>query len=130
MTDPYLAIAAIANDQYMTERLNACATQQAHLGNVGIGNPQGWVSENRYLWASSPTWGEKWKYALDSHPDEPDYEPGRDDAVITDADILSTVQSLGGTGSAYQEANEAPDEEREENTGDQVADENAQAPTA
>lgn len=103
MPDSFLAISEIANDQWMTERMNAAATQQAHLGNapavlsVGVpGDPLLWVSVNRYVWASSPSWGEKWDYANASHPDDPDYEPGKDPAVITDADILSTVQALGG----------------------------------
>lgn len=101
MTDSYLAISAIANDEWMNERMNACATQQAHLGNVpevlSIGTPPDpllWVQANRYVWASSPGWGEKWDYALASDPDS---EPGKDTAVITDEDILATVQHLGGT---------------------------------
>jgi hypothetical protein len=104
MADAYLAISEIANDQYMTERLNAAATQQWHLDAIDLGsygnNPYNvtqWVADNRYLWASSPTWGEKWEYALAAHPDEPDYEPGKDPAVITDADILATVQELAGS---------------------------------
>jgi hypothetical protein len=104
MADTYLAISQIANDQYMTERMNSAATQQWHLESVDLGqygnNPYNvtmWVKDNRYLWASSPSWGEKWDYALASHPDQPDYEPGKDAAVITDADILAAVQQLAGT---------------------------------
>jgi hypothetical protein len=99
MTDAYLSIAAIANDSFMTERVRAAATQQAHLGAVPkIEEPGTWTITNRYLWASSPTWGEKWDYAVQTHPttpDEPPYFPGKDPAVITDEDILATVQSLG-----------------------------------
>jgi hypothetical protein len=105
MADSYLAISAIANDQYMNERLKACATQQTHLGNAPIiaDDPFNipyvlpainWVEQNKYLWAASPSWGEKWSSALVSHPDDPDYEPGKDEAVITDDDILATVQAL------------------------------------
>lgn len=103
MTDSYLAISAIANDEWMQERMNACATQQAHLGDapgvLSVGNPGDpllWVQNNRYLWASSPSWGEKWDYALAANPDDSGYEPGKDTAVITDADILATVQHLAG----------------------------------
>jgi hypothetical protein len=128
MPDSYLAISAIASDQFMTERMNAAATQQSHLGSVGLDSaPLVWVSENRYLWAASPTWGEKWTYALDSHPDDPDYQPGKDDAVITDADILATVQELGGPGLLVQQANEAPAATREDNTQAAVDAENAAA---
>jgi hypothetical protein len=102
MTDPYLAIAEIANDEYMRERLCACTSQQAALGNAPAvyfdvpNQPNGtsaitWVDINRYVWASSPGWGEKWQFALDSNPDA---EPGKDVAVITDEDILATVQHL------------------------------------
>ena len=115
MADAYLAISEIANDKNMTERMYAAATQQQHLGSVDLGfdntiqpvSAQTWVEVNRYVWASSPSWGEKWDYALAAHPDDPDYEPGRDPAVITDADILATVQHLGGGAGAQPEAEEA-----------------------
>jgi len=96
MADAYLTIGTIANDGYMQERMRAAATQQAHAGSVpSIEDPLTWVVDNRYLWASSPTWAEKWDYATNTHPDDPNYLPGRDSSVITDADILSTVQALG-----------------------------------
>jgi hypothetical protein len=96
MSDSYSAIAAIANDGNMQERMRACATQQAHLGNApGITDPITWVADNRYVWASSPGWGEEWDSARETHWDDPGYQPGRDPAVITDAEILATVQALG-----------------------------------
>jgi hypothetical protein len=98
MADSYLSISQIATDVFMQQRLTACATQQSHLGNVNLGtDPSMWVMNERYVWASSPGWGEKWSYGLETHPDDPDYEPGRDEGVITDADILATVQVLGDT---------------------------------
>lgn len=132
MTDPYLAIAAIASDPYMRERLNAAATQQAYLENVTMQgqDPLVWVTTNRYVWASSPSWGEKWKFAVDGHPDDPEYEPGKDEAVITDADILAAVQYLGDAAARAQAEHEAPPAEREENTRDQVEEENDAAEEA
>lgn len=105
MADSYKSIAVIANDEHIKERMRACATQQAHLGNAPIisndpvNKPDtwaaiNWVEQNRYLWAASPSWGEKWASALVSHAGETDYQPGNDEAVITDADILAVVQSL------------------------------------
>jgi hypothetical protein len=103
MADSYLSIAAIAGDQFMTERLNAAVTQQDHLGEANFGdygnNPYNltqWVRDYRYLWAASPDWGAAWDSALAAHPPEtePDYEPGKDPAVITDGQILATVQAL------------------------------------
>jgi len=96
MSDNYLTIATIAADANLRERMTAAATQQAHLGSApAITDPQAWVAENRYLWASSPGWGEKWDSAWQTHAGDPTYQPGRDPAVITDADILATVQALG-----------------------------------
>lgn len=92
MPDSYLAISEIAADAWMNERLRACASQQSHLGNPPA-DPIQWVADMRYVWASSPTWGEKWDYAKATHGD-PDYQPGKDPAVITDGDILATVQEL------------------------------------
>jgi hypothetical protein len=98
--DSYLSIAAIANDEFMKERMNACTTQQLQLGNAplialdpvnqGAFAALNWVENNRYVWAASPGWGAAWDSALAA--DNP--EPGKDPAVITDAMILSTVQSL------------------------------------
>jgi hypothetical protein len=93
MADSYLSIAEIAADKDMNERVTACAAQQQQQG-LPIPSSEYWASSNRYLWASSPTWGEKWDYAKATHEDDPDYRPGADPAVITDADILSTVQVL------------------------------------
>jgi len=97
MADSYLTISVIANDGLMHQRLTACVTQQQHAGSAPAitGDALTWVGENRYVWASSPTWAEKWDYAMATHPDDPDYRPGADAAVITDADILATVQALG-----------------------------------
>lgn len=101
MADSYLAIADIAQNESMMNRMTAATVQQWQLGNIDLSsngsnayNVGIWVADNRYLWASSPSWGEKWTYALETHPDEPDYDPGKDESVITDADILATVQAL------------------------------------
>jgi hypothetical protein len=105
MADAYLAISEIATDQWMKERMLAASTQQSYLGSAPLIQPvvYQWVDNNRYVWASSPGWGAAWDSALAAHPDEPDYEPGKDPAVITDGMILSTVQSLGGTPGAQQD---------------------------
>lgn len=102
MTDSYLAISQIANDSYMNQRVLACAAQQQNLGAQIEAST--WAWENRFFWASSPTWGEKWDYAHASHPDEPGYQAGADPAVITDADILTTVQTLIGAPVATPQA--------------------------
>lgn len=100
MTDSYLSIAAIANDEFMRERMIACVTQQQHLGSINVDlpntavpyNAQAWVEANSYLWAASPDWGAAWDSALAGGNEA----PGKDPAVITDGQILSTVQALLG----------------------------------
>lgn len=101
MADTYLAIAQIADDEIIRSRMNAAVTQQVHLGNTPqIGNtpdndPLTWVGRNRYVWASSPGWGEAWAYARLVHESDSDYSPGRDEGVITDGMILAAIQELG-----------------------------------
>jgi hypothetical protein len=97
MTDSYLTISTIAADEFMVRRVTACVTQQAESGWAFPG-PSGqvvdassWAVSSAYRWAASPTWAEKWDYAVASNI----AEPGKDSAVITDADILATVQHLG-----------------------------------
>lgn len=110
MTDSYLSIAAIANDEFMHERMIACVTQQQHLGSINVGltntaipyNAQAWVESNAYLWAASPDWGAAWDSALAGGNEA----PGKDESVITDGMILSTVQALLGP----KESEESPEE--------------------
>jgi hypothetical protein len=101
MADSYLAISQIAADGAMTQRVTACAAQQQREGLTIEPDAPTWTLHNRYSWASSPTWGEKWASALAAHENDPPpqegdtiYQPGADPAVISDGDILSTVQAL------------------------------------
>jgi hypothetical protein len=133
MADPYLAIADIAQDQYMNKRLRACVTQEAYQGHIplSVDDAPQWVATNAYVWASSPSWGAKWESALISHPDDATYEPGKDAAVITDADVLSTVQALiPSLAERNQAAAEAPEAQREDDTAQNVQEENASAPSS
>jgi hypothetical protein len=97
MADTYLAISQIANNNSMQERMFACVTQEQQLQSIPriTGDPLTWVGRNRYIWASSPDWGSAWAYSQAAHPDDPDFDPGKDEAVITDGMILATVQKLG-----------------------------------
>lgn len=84
----YLDQAAIAENASMIKRVAQCAAQQ------NIENPDQWTSMNRRTWAASPGWEDAWASALASHEDNPSYDPGADQAVITDAQILAQVQSM------------------------------------
>lgn len=85
MADSYLAIAAIANDKHMQERVRACYAQQTETL-----DPTHTVWQTRYDWASAPGWGASWESALANGIEE----PGKDPAVISDAQILSQVQAM------------------------------------
>ena len=84
MSDRYLTIAAIAADECARKRFTACAAQQ------GVSEPERWVLTFRWRLAASPGWAEAWDYAVNTGVEE----PGCNDAVITDMQILSAVQAL------------------------------------
>ena len=84
MADKYWSVALIAQDIDLQQRVIASAAIE------GIPSPEGWTMSHTWDYASQPTWGEKYQYALDSlNP-----SPGKDDTVITDADILTAVQLI------------------------------------
>lgn len=87
----YLTQNEIASNSYMHWRVAQAAAQEGVTG-----NPDEWTNDNRRYWAAAPGWSEAWESSRASHP-EPEYDPGRDEAVITDAMILSQVQSMTGT---------------------------------
>lgn len=84
MADTYWGIHLVADDGDLRERVTACAAQE------NIPSPEGWTYDHRWAYASAPTWAEKYEYALAT--DNP--TPGKDPAVITDADILGQVQLM------------------------------------
>jgi len=84
----YLGQAAIADNAAMNQRVAQCAAEQS------VENPDQWTSINRRTWASAPGWADAWASSLASHEDNPSYDPGRDEAVITDGMILGQVQAM------------------------------------
>lgn len=85
----YLTQNEIANNRAMLNRVAQAAAEQ----NVTTGDPDRWTYENRRDWAAAPGWDDAWESAKVSHP-EPEYDPGEDEAVITDGQILAQVQSM------------------------------------
>lgn len=85
----YLTQDEIANNLAMNARV-----AQAAASEDVPDHPDAWTNEHRRDWAAAPGWSEAWESAWASHPDEPDYDPGRDEAVITDGMILSQVQVM------------------------------------
>jgi hypothetical protein len=84
----YLTQSEIGNNGSMINRVAQAATVE-DKGD----NPDGWTYENRRVWASAPGWDEAWESARVAHP-EPEFDPGADEAVITDGMILSQIQSM------------------------------------
>ena len=83
----YLVQSQIATNPAMYSRVAQCAAQQ------GIDEPEPWTQTNRREWAAAPGWDDAWSSALASHEDEL-YDPGSDEAVITDQMILGQVQAM------------------------------------
>ena len=84
----YLTQAEIANNGSMNNRVAQAATEE------GKGDGDAWAAQNRRAWAAAPGWDDAWESSRASHPDEPEYDPGADEAVVTDGMILSQIQSM------------------------------------
>ena len=88
----YLTQSAISGSYGMIQRVAQCAAAEADNAEFD-GDPDVWTYENRRTWAAAPGWDAAWESAMVGHPD-PAYDPGMDEAVITDGMILAAVQSL------------------------------------
>jgi len=90
----YLQQSEIAANWSMTQRVAQCAAEQE------IPDADAWTSTHRREWAAAPGWADAWASAEASHPPDPEadvaYDPGADEAVITDQMILSQVQAMNG----------------------------------
>lgn len=91
----YLDQSLIANNTAMFERVSQAATEE------GETDSDTWTHEHRRVWAAAPGWDDAWASALASHPPPAPgdpftgvYDPGQDEAVITDQMILSQVQAM------------------------------------
>ena len=84
----YLTQDEIANNRMMLNRVAQAAAQETVSS-----DPDRWAYENRRTWAAAPGWSDSWESSKVTHPEE-DYDPGSDEAVITDGQILSQVQAM------------------------------------
>ena len=87
----YLTQTEMADDWAMRNRVAAAAASE-HVE----GDPDAWSNTHRRTWAAAPGWDAAWESAKVSHEDDPNYEPGKDEAVITDGQILAQVQAMVG----------------------------------
>lgn len=81
----YLTQGQIADNRAMQTRVAQCA-----VGEGLMGDADRWTYEQRRTWASAPGWDAAWESALAASIED----PGADEAVITDAQILSQVQTM------------------------------------
>jgi hypothetical protein len=100
----YADVAALADDPDFNRRYQACyAIETLNAPSAAI--PSTWAAEHYWDMAAQPGFGDAYAYAILTHPTDPeapgyvpDYRPGNDPGVITDAQILGAVQSLMGQG--------------------------------
>lgn len=85
----YLIQGTISANGAMNTRVAQCLASQPNPPS----NVDQWAHDNRRTWAAAPGWDTAWVYAVNTHP-ELDYDPGTDQAVITDQMILSQVQLM------------------------------------
>lgn len=88
----YYDTARLKTDTEFLERSAACyATEQdPAAGGVYLVDPDLWATRNAWAMASQPGFGDAYASALVAGNEH----PGSDPAVITDAQVLSAVQSL------------------------------------
>lgn len=84
----YLTLGTISRDQWLSDRVAASAAQEG-VTDAGI-DPDVWMGVWRRVWAAAPGWAAAWESAVAAGI----VEPGRDPAVITDAQIRSQVQVM------------------------------------
>ena len=93
----YLTQDAIASSSSMQHRVAQCYAGERDGSPDQMDDPDRWTFEHRREWAAAPGWDDAWEYAVNTHPAEagtPAFDPGVQEAVITDQMILSQVQSM------------------------------------
>jgi hypothetical protein len=80
----YYDVSLLSADNDFLSRCTACVTVE------GVEDPKAWVLDHQWQLASTPTFGEKYGYAVATGI----VNPGRDPSVISDPEILSAVQFL------------------------------------
>jgi cytochrome c5 len=86
----YYDVSQLSTDTAFISRCSACYAIES-AGAPGAKNPSQWAMENCWALAAQPGFGDAYGYAIANG----NTEPGKDPAVITDAQILAAVQSIG-----------------------------------
>lgn len=80
----YSTQALMARDNALLLRVTACAADE------GIANPETWAWSHQWELSAQPGWDAAYAYAITAE----NPNPGDDSGVVTDAMILSAVQSI------------------------------------
>lgn len=80
----YSDVALLAGDSDFLQRCRACVASEGEL------DPVTWSNDHAWELASTPTFGDKYAYALAAGVER----PGNDQSVIADPEILSSVQAI------------------------------------
>lgn len=81
----YRSLVAMAVSTSLRERIAAAVATQ------GEDNPVQWAEANIWPIVASPTWDEKWDYAVATYTDDYNPDTGARPGVIADDDILAAV---------------------------------------
>jgi hypothetical protein len=87
----YLTQDAIASNPAMQHRVAQCYAGEQDGSPEQMDDPDRWTYTNRRTWSAAPGWDAAWASALAG---DEEADPGANEAVITDAQILSQVQSM------------------------------------
>lgn len=82
----YYDVSLLSNDNDFRNRCTACYSAERPSDN----GPTGWVADHAWQLASTPSFGDKYAYAIATGVPA----PGRDESVISDGDILAAVQAI------------------------------------
>lgn len=80
----YYAQSRLAKDETLFDRVAACAASEQ------IPNPQGWAWSLVWQFSAQPGWADAYSYAIATGVEN----PGREESVISDGQILAAVQAL------------------------------------
>lgn len=84
----YYDVSLLAADQDFANRVAACGQTENKV--PPDTNPSGWAADHIWELAATPSFGDKYAYALEMGVSN----PGRVESVISDADILAAVQAM------------------------------------
>lgn len=82
----YSAQAQLSNDSDFLARVSSCAAVEVPKTH----QPKQWAADHIWWVAASPGFADAYEYALNTNVER----PGNDPAVITDGQILASVQAI------------------------------------